>query len=255
MRPHAHAIKALLAAALAVYVSPSAANAWTPATQVAIGESAATVSPPDLARQIERHHKEFRRGLLAPFTGTAQSAHEKNANGSGRLDQSVTQISERAIKAISVHRPFSEVVFELGRLAHFVADANNPLNSSNSDPDESVYFTDYLRYVDSARERYALVFYADGRDVQEADDLEKLIARSLERGRDLYPLIALEYERIGRVDGVELFDDRSTAFGVGSLAVSHAISDIAAVLRYVWLEAGGGDHRKIGLTRPYSTPP
>ena len=51
--------------------------------------------------------------------------------------------------------------------------------------------------------------------------------------------MAREYRRIGRTAGS--FDDRSTAFAVGSLAYSHAVSDVVAVMRYLWLAAGGSD--------------
>ncbi|MGB5754120.1 MAG: hypothetical protein WBN87_14760, partial [Thermoanaerobaculia bacterium] len=37
------------------------------------------------------------------------------------------------------------------------------------------------------------------------------------------------------------FDDRSTAFGISSMAYSHAVSDVVAVLRYIWLAGGGID--------------
>jgi hypothetical protein len=226
------------------------AFAWTPASQIAIGENAASIAPPDLARQISRHRKEFRRGVLAPFESTTQSVHVKNANGSGNLDRTVHSATARAIDAIVTHKPFAEVVYKLGVVAHFVADANNPLNSSDADPDELAYFADYLRYIDSARERYPIVFYGEGRDLRESGDLRRLVGSSLHRGRDLYPMIGAEYERVGRIDGISLFDDRSTAFGIGSLSVSHAVSDIAAVLRYIWLQSGGGDGRLLELTRP-----
>jgi hypothetical protein len=248
--PRVFSAAVLVACLLAATTPP--ALAWTPGTQIAIGEYAASIAPPDLARQIARHPKEFRRGLLAPFEGAAQAAHMKNPGGQGTLDRSVANATQRAIDAIVRHKPFAEIVFELGVAAHFIADANNPLNSSDANRDEATYFTDYLRYVDSARERYPIVFYAEGRDLRESGDLELLLTASLERGRSYYPMVAAEYERIGRVDGISLFDDRSTAFGIGSLALSHAVSDIAAAFRYVWLEAGGGDHRQLGLTRPHS---
>jgi hypothetical protein len=226
------------------------AAAWTPETQIAIGENAASIAPPDLARQITRHRKAFRRGLLAPFEKATHSAHVKNGNGTGTLDRNVYSATRQAIDAIVGHRPFADIVYKLGVVAHFVADANNPLNSSDADPDEDRYFADYLRYIDSARDRYAIVFYANGRDLRESVDLNRLVGTTLRRSRSLYPMIGAEYDRIGRIDGVSLFDDRSTAFGIGSLAVSHAVSDTAAVLRYVWLQSGGGDRRVLDLTPP-----
>ncbi len=54
-------------------------------------------------------------------------------------------------------------------------------------------------------------------------------------------MISLENERIGEPNGLELFDDRSTAFGVSATAYSNAVSDVVAILRYIWLAAGGID--------------
>ena len=80
--------------------------------------------------------------------------------------------------------------------------------------------------------------------------LSALIGQTKDRNTDLYPLIGREYRRVGTVDGVRLFDDKSTAFGVGSIAFSHAVSDLAAIYRYVWLESGGADRRVLPITAP-----
>ena len=249
----ASTVARVLVLLVAAVLCASAAPAWTPAAQVALGEEAASIAPSDLARQIARHSEEFRRGLLRPFEAASGGAHTKNPGGSGDLDRSIVTAVGRAVQGIRDHESFAEVVFRLGVVAHFVADANNPLNTSDHDPAESRYFTDYLHYVDSARPRYPILFYAEGRDLRDERDLERLVGHTLERGRRLYPLIGREYARIGKIDGRALFDDRSTAFGIGSIASSHAVSDIAAVLRYIWLAAGGGDHRELRLTRPPST--
>jgi len=61
--------------------------------------------------------------------------------------------------------------------------------------------------------------------------------------RERYAEVGREYRRIDFASGVAAFDDHSTAFGVASLAFSHAVTDVASVLRYIWLRAGGGDSR------------
>ena len=250
--PRSNFNRLILAALLLAGLGASTAFAWTPATQVTIGENAASISPPDLTRQIARHREAFRRGLLSPFEAAPQKAHVKNPSGGGELDSSVKRATERAVAAIKTHQPFAEVVYQLGIVAHFVADASNPMNTSDEDSAESTYFNDYLRYIEAARPRFPIVFYGEGRDITNTRDLDLLFENSLVRGRGFYPMIGKEYQRIGRVDGVTLFDDRSTAFGVGSLSVSHAVSDVAAVMRYIWLQGGGGDHRQLRLTRPRS---
>jgi hypothetical protein len=141
-----------------------------------------------------------------------------------------------------------------------MADADDPLATSAADPEEGRYFADFLRYAESAEARFPLVFYgvparlAERRPAPGAKgapdpqaavqaDVQSLLAETLRRGRRLYPLVGREYRRIGFASGVDAFDDHSTAFGVASLAFSHAVTDVATLLRYVWLRAGGGDDR------------
>ena len=241
----ARSVGSLLALGLLAAVP---ADAWSPQTQIAMADQAASIAPPDLRRQLVKHRRELRRGLLAPYEGAAAGRHVKNADGGGALDEAIRVETEGAIAAIRAHRPFSEIVYRLGVVAHFVADANNPLAVADADPREASYYADYLRYVESAQGRFSVVFYGDGRKVERGEDLDELLAASLARGRLYYPLIGREYAHAGRVDGVSDFDDRSTAFGVGSLAFSHAVSDIASVMRYIWIQAGGADQRRLPLS-------
>lgn len=225
--------------ALAAVLVASPAAAWTQRSQLAIVEMAAKLAPDDLARQIERHQARLREGVLDPFADHAGSRHEANADGSGRLGEVVRAETRRAVAGIEGHRPFSEIVHQLGVVSHYLADLNDPLQVANLDPSESVYRGHYPRYLDGVRDRFNVVFYGSGRRIASSVELDSLVTRALARGRKLYPDVGREYRRIGRNGG--RFDDRSTAFAVGSLAYSHAVSDVAAMMRYVWLEAGGAD--------------
>ena len=222
-------------------VSP--AVAWTPSTQTVIAREAARLAPPDLARQIEKHRHAFEEGVNAPFTDTDSSRHMKNADGSGQLDRVVAAEVAAAIAAIRGHKPFEEVVRRLGVVSHYVADANNPLAASGDDAEERRYFVDYLRYAETAEPRFPLVFYGLPPGLEGSRDLSPLIDSALRRGRQFYPLIGGEYRRIDFASGLGRFDDRSTAFGVASVAFSHAVTDVTLALRYIWLAAGGVDDR------------
>jgi len=219
------------------------ATAWTPATQVTIAREAARLSPPDLARQIDKHRRAFEEGVNAPFSDTDAGRHMKNPDGSGQLDQAAQKAVDSAVQAIRGHQPFEEIVRRLGVVSHYVADANNPLAVSGDDAEEGRYFVDYLRYAETAERRFPLVFYGLQRGLDGRRDLSPLIAAALRRGRGLYPMIGREYRRIGFTSGVGRFDDRSTAFGAASIAFSHAVTDVSLALRYIWLTAGGIDDR------------
>ncbi len=220
---------------------PLAAWGWSPKTQVAIARKGADQAPMDLSRQIAKHERSFQRGVLESFKNIPLAGHTKNPDGRGELDQQLSKAVQDAILAIKYHQPFEHIVYRLGIVAHLAADMNNPLNSDNRDRSEGRFYADYQRYIDRAHHRFAVVLYTDEPRPLTDRDVKVLLARSLIRGRSLYPLIGNEYRRIGFTSGVGRFDDRSTAFGVAAVSFSHAVSDIAQLLRYIWVEAGGSD--------------
>jgi hypothetical protein len=216
-------------------------HAWSEQSQLEIANAAVRLAPPDLARQIDRHRADLRDGVLEPFHDGDRSRHEKNPDGSGRLDGVIEAEAERAVDLIRTHRPFADVVHELGVMLHFVADANHPLYTSAADPREGSYAADYHRYVTSAEPRFAEAYYGVDPALDRLSAVPAFVARSLARSRALYPFIGAEYRRIGGGTGVGVFDDRSTAFGVAAVSFSRALTDGASMLRLVWLEAGGAD--------------
>ncbi|HWM92283.1 MAG TPA: hypothetical protein VN493_16080 [Thermoanaerobaculia bacterium] len=235
----------LLPAALGLLLLLAAAPglAWTPRTQSAIAREAARLAPPDLARQIAKHKAAFEAGVQAPFQDSDPDRHRKDPDGSGSLDQALLAEVDGAIAAIRAHRPFEEIVRRLGTVAHYVADANNPLAVSGADPEEARFFVDYLRYAETAEPRFPLVFYGVPPSLERRKDVRPLIAEALRRGRQVYPMVGREYRKIGFASGIGRFDDRSTAFGVASVAFSHAVTDVTLVLRHIWITAGGVDER------------
>ncbi len=217
--------------------------AWTPETQEVIAFEGARLAPPDLYRQIDRHRRELAEGTRVPFRRARAEQHVENPDGGGTLAETLVLEAERAVEMIRGHRPFAEVVHQLGVVAHYVADANNPLNVSDADPQESRYFADFLFYLESAEPRLPLLFYGVLPGLKEMGSLAPLVSRTVERTRELYPLVGMEYRRIGFASGVGRFDDRSTAFGSASLAFSHAVTDVAQVYIWIWVRSGGYDPR------------
>jgi hypothetical protein len=245
MRPTS---RALLAFAL-VAAGAAPAAGWSPETQRAIVADAARLAPPDLARQLARHARELGAGSVEPFSDRDPDRHFQNENGAGALTRTLGEETAGALAALRAFRSFAEIARRLGRVSHWAADLNNPLNASATDADEGRYFRDFLLYSESARPRFAVVLYENRATLAAEHDVERLAGEALARSRGLYPMIGLEYRRIGFARGLDRFDDRSTAFGVAALAYSHAVTDAARLFRYVWLGAGGTDPRRI-LDRP-----
>jgi hypothetical protein len=238
-RPHrtTSALFVLLAAAALP------AQAWTPTSQQRIAEVAARLAPPDLYRQLARHRAAYLQGVIDPFREAEPAHHFANGDGSGKLDQAIAQAVDNAIAAIRTHQPFDEIAYRAGVVSHYLADANNPLNADETDRDEARYFADYLRYLENVEPRVEMVFYGFRGGFEGRRDLPALIRETLRRSRGFYPVVGREYRRVGFASGIAAFDDRSSAYGVAALSYSHAVSDIAEVLRYIWIEAGGIDTR------------
>jgi hypothetical protein len=244
-------VLALVVLALAgVLTAPVAA--WTPTSQEGIARAAARLAPPDLHRQIAKNRESYLLGTFDPFNDRQPQNHYQNGvgqEGDGRLAEIIAVAVTNAIDSIRAHRPFNEIVYRMGVVAHYVADANDPLATAESDPEETRYGPDFGRYVESTEPRLRMVFYGFRPGFEGRRDLPALVTEALERSRQRYPLIGREYRRIGLASGVGRFNDRSTAYAVAALGYSHAVSDIAEVLRYIWIEAGGGDSRRQLPTR------
>ncbi|MGB5294370.1 MAG: hypothetical protein WBP34_05400 [Thermoanaerobaculia bacterium] len=241
MRIRRVATRAFAGASMLVLVmSSSPAVAWSPETTVAIAEQALILAPPHLGRQLERHKSRYREGVLTPFKqsgGTKQGL----ALPPEVLRQAIDREAQNAIKAIKGHVPFDEVILRMGVVASYMAATNYPLLSEMTAESRPAYLLDYPAFVESAFPRFSVVFYGAGRLIESKADLKSVIDAAFSRSRRIRPLISLEYDRVGVPNGLELFDDRSTAFGISSMAYSHAVSDVVAVLRYIWLAGGGID--------------
>ena len=228
-----------MAAAWALSIPADPAAAWSPEIQLAIARDAADLAPIDLRRQIEKDPAALREGALGPFRDAVAENHFWHVDGAGELDHVTFREVQGAIDAIRSHQPFTVVVERLGRVSHWIADANNPLNAAGEDPEEGRYYADYLQYAQSAEPRFSKVFYAGEPSVGSDREMRLLVYRALHRGRQLYPFVGAEYRRIGFASGRGTFDDRSTAFGVAAVAYNRAVSDVARVFRYIWVAAGG----------------
>lgn len=233
----------VLVLSIALPAATPPTHAWTPKSQLAIAREAAKLAPPDLYRQILKHKEAYEAGVLAPFDDGDANRHQKDADGRGSLDKIIAQEGERAVNAIWTHHSFREIVYQLGIVSHYASDANNPLNTSSDDPSEGRYYADYLLYMEGVAPRLQVVFYGLEPALEENGDIGFFASQIIERARTLYPFIGMEYRRIGRVPARDSFDDRSTAFGVAAVSFSRAISDVALMLRYIWIRAGGADER------------
>ncbi|MCG8457658.1 MAG: hypothetical protein MI919_15390 [Holophagales bacterium] len=229
----------LVVSSIAHFSAADPARGWTPESQRLIGEQAARLAPPDLYRQLIRNRPAYRVGFQEPFSTAVDEDRFEYPDGHGRLREVIEIAVDHAIASIRAHRPFNDIAYRMGVVAHFLASANNPIHTTYGDPQHQRWAADYLRYAESVIPRVEMVFYG----FRHQPDLDRMLDETFARSRSLYPMIGREYQRVDYRSGLQAFDDRSTAYAVAALGYSHAVTDIAEALRYIWLRAGGIDSR------------
>ncbi len=232
--PNAAARTLLLALALGLLPAPtSPAAAWSEATRQELAQRTRSLVPPDLARQLHRHEAEW--------LAAARGAAARSDLGPREAAAALAGALRAAVEAVREHRPMAVVSARMGALAGLAAELNDPLSRAAHDPHLARLAPDFTRYVDSARSRFAPVFYGVDRGLGGRGGVEAVAERALARGVPLRSAIVREYERVGYRSGREAFDDRSTAFAVGAIAYSRALTDSVQLLRHAWIQAGGAD--------------
>ncbi len=191
--------------------------------------------PPDLARQVARHMREFGSGAAAAATWPA-SFHR--LGGPQDLKAGIRAQCQRLSTAIRSRAPFGDVVAGLGVLAHLAVDLNAPFSTSDR---TDAYAQSFASYVPTAAPRIPLVFYGQQPAVIRGaiSDLPGRMAGH-HADVDLLELIVREdMDRVGGPEAWRALDDRSSTFGTASLLLNHATTDFVNLAAWVWFHAGG----------------
>lgn len=221
------------------------AHAWTAASDQRIASKAALLAPNDLRVLIDKYSSEYQQGLARAASDEGSDVHRYFVlSRSGRLRERIEHETNNVISMLRSGKPMSEVVFHLGAIAHYVADANNPFHVANDDPRLAASLHDYERYFESRMMKFPTVFYGLDSNFQ----LPTYLERTFDRTAGFYPLLDEEYFRFDEKHHSSEFDDRSTAFGVASVCYSRAVTDIVNIDYYIWGHAGG-DVRALPLLK------
>jgi hypothetical protein len=224
---------------------PLTATAWTRASDERIAKKAAALAPPDLRVLIQKFEGDYRRGIeIARSDEGSEGHHYFVLSKKGQLRSRIERETRTAIAEIRGRSPMNRVVERLGVLSHLVADANNPFHVSNDDPRLTPMRNDFANYLERGIPRFPTVFYGLDPRFRLDSWLDKTFARSAR----FYPLVREEYFREGEARTSASFDDRSTAFGVASVAYSRSVSDLVNLYYYIWKESGG-DVRSAAVMR------
>jgi hypothetical protein len=226
----------VIASLILIVGCAATANAWTAASDDRIASKAAQLAPNDLRMLIERYERDYKDGLTRAAADEGTDAHRYFVlSRNGRLRERIERQTQTIITMIRSGKPMSQVVLQLGALAHYVADANNPFHVANDKPELTDFHDDYERYFERRMLKFPTVFYGLESNFQ----LSSFLDRTFDRTAKFYPLIGEEYFRFGEQHDSSSFDDRSTAFGVASVCYSRAVTDTVNLYYYIWRRAGG----------------
>ena len=231
-----------LLVALVLAQGAPAAEPWTPAVQQQIAVVATRLMPPLLARQLVRYSEEVKSGALAPFKTDDPEYHVLNADGRyGQAAQRIEQETAKIVTMLNNHVPLSQVAYELGVVSHYVSDVASPLATSDGDPREATYASDFARYAERNLGKFPTVFDGFYDFDRAAFTTEGYLRAVSERANRLYPILGQAYYPDGKTGMASStsFDDRSPAFGIAQLSYNHAVSAVANVWLYIWREAHG----------------
>lgn len=216
---------------------PGIAGAWTAATHQRIAEKSAQLAPPDMRLLISGFERDFLRGLTYWDSDPASEVRHGYvvAERRGDLRRLIESETAEAIRIMRAGGPVADFVERLGRIAHLVSDANNPFHVATDPARLMASRNDFEAYMERSMARFPTVFYG----LEFPVDIRRYIDGALVRTASYYPLLDEEYFRGGTRRSSSSFDDRSTGFGVASLAYSHSVTDIVHVYYHVWHQVGG----------------
>ena len=221
--------------ALLIVLFPAVAFAWTTEAEIRIARKAAVLAPPDLRLLLEKYESDYLRGVRDAADAAEERKHREPVAGRrGPIRSELDARLTSALRVVHARRPMRELIYELGLVAHLVADANNPLRVGSAKLGPGVE-SDYESYFARKLARFPTVFYG----LRDEADVNAVIGSALARSRRFNTLLEEEYNRDGRLRSSSEFDDRSTAFGIASVSYSRSVSDLVNIFYFVWKEAGG----------------
>ena len=197
------------------------------------------VTPPALDAILDHYRREMERGMLAPSKHEEEEVHYQNVEGGGLAAAAAARKSQEALALVSEKGRLKRFAFEMGTLAHLVSDVSFPLNASDADPREPLYREAYRVYLESVLDKIPFVLDEAPSPVLDGGDIEGYLKESARRAGRGYASIGPAFRDDGTPRTPDALDERSIPFGIGSLAYSQAVNDIARIWTAVWRKSGG----------------
>jgi len=227
------------------------AFAWTNASRVRMVDDALRLLPSSLRELLANRRAVLVAAVATPGSPEDQPDHWQHPDGAYGTAAARAETDARELAAaVDAHEPMARIVARFGRLAHWVGDVNDPLHTGDRDPRLKRYYADYQKYLEGQIPRFRLVFLGYRSDLLTRSGPRQFLMASAARSREYARPIGRAYTAEGARVSAQMFDERSLAFGVGSLAYSNAVNDIVRVWLWSWERCHGDTSGT-----PYPLPP
>lgn len=228
----------VLAALLGLCVTE--ASAWTDPTRLRMLDDALRIAPPALGQILRHHEASLRRGMLDPSAREEEEIHFQHPDGQHGLAATAIDRKRKEIaQLLKDRKPLKRFAYEMGVLAHLVADVEFPLNASDADPREPLYREGWRRYIERQLAKIPFVIDREPPAHLEKQDYRGFVMTAARRAAENYALIGPAFKDDGTPKSPQAVDERSVPFGIASLSYSHAASSIAWVWLGVWRSVNG----------------
>jgi len=250
---------ALLIIPILLGATTRTSSAWTGPMDARVVREAVRLMPLSLKGILEGHLDDLNAGARQSAEDETSPWHQQDPGqttpcAAARVEDLATSV----VSMIDGHQPFGDVARQMGEIAHFIGDLNNPLQVSSDDAREARYAGDYAEYVESNLDKFPLVFYGwkeatlDGPGAAGPRAFSEQIAS---RARRYYARLGQAYAPGDPATVSQRFDVRSLPFGIGSLSYSHSVSDTARIWLSIWERAHGDVRGTPYLARDRSSLP
>lgn len=207
-----------------------AAQAYGPQTVKRMTDGCLRLAPASLRSAMLAHRDDLDRGVaevLAAFDGAPRES----------VVAALSEESALVPRLPAQRAPFDTIAYHFGRVAGLFFVLNDPLARGDDARSEEVR-SDYFGYLERKLPLMVLAF--DGYDNPSlSGDWGEYAMRRL-KGRGRYQeAVLLCYFPGGRRTSSSTFDDRSNAFAVAQLTLSHGVSDAAKAWFFLWRGMNG----------------
>lgn len=200
---------------------------WSPATYRAVCLDALKLMPSSLRGIFLLHQQKLLQGLQHQSPQTAQINHLINRQ------------TDKIVSMIDGKEKFAQICFQFGNLCRLASDMNNPLFMDSQDPEENLYYDNFIILTEKNLQNFVLTFDGYESNLLEKNKLNNYIKNTLEQSEELYPYFRQFMLLNGHPLEVSAFTPRSIPFALASICYCRSVGTTANLWLYTWKRAHG----------------